>query len=361
MNILSLFDGISCGQIALKRAGINIDNYYASEIDPYAVKITMKNYPKTIQLGSITEWRKWDIPKPDIVIGGSPCQGFSFAGKGLNFDDPRSKLFFTFYEILKHYKPEYFLLENVIMKAQSNDVISSMLGDLYPECVDQKQLFKTGRLEPIMINSALVSAQNRERFYWTNIKGITQPKDRGILLRDIIEGGEVDRHKDLCLDANYWKGDSAENYLGIGKKQHVKRQMVFKIKDGGQGNRIYEIDGKAPTLNSSSGGTAGKGSALIGCKQIGEAGLKGKESINRVYGIDAKGPTLTAICGGHQEPKISEDNITWRKLTCLECERLQTVPDGYTEGVSNSRRYHALGNGWTVDVISHIFSFLPRT
>ena len=122
MNVLSLFDGMSCGQIALERAGIKVDNYYASEIDPYAMKITMNNYPKTIQLGSITEWRKWDIPAPDLICGGSPCQGFSFAGKGLNFDDPRSKLFLEFHDILKHYKPKQFLLENVIM-SRSESVV----------------------------------------------------------------------------------------------------------------------------------------------------------------------------------------------------------------------------------------------
>jgi len=341
MNVLSLFDGMSCGQIALERAGIRVDNYYASEIDPYAIKITQKNYPKTIQLGSITEWKKWDIPKPDIIIGGSPCQGFSFAGKGLNFDDPRSRLFLEFHDIVEHYHPDYFLLENVIMVAQSNDVISSMLGDLYPECVDQKQLFKTGRLEPIMINSALVSAQNRERLYWTNILGIEQPTDKGILLKDILENGETDRHKDLCLDANYYKGGDEKQYFEKGRRQLIIKDQSYNNRPA----RYYDL--KAPTLRTS------------GYFEVGEAGLKGKDSINRVDSVDFKGPTLTAICGGHQEPKISEDNISWRKLTPLECERLQTVPDGYTDGVSNSRRYHALGNGWTVDVIAHIFSYLP--
>jgi len=319
INVLSLFDGMSCGQIALERAGIKVDNYYASEIDPYAIKITMKNYPKTIQLGSITEWRKWDIPKPDIICGGSPCQGFSFSGKGLNFNDPRSKLFFEFADILKHYHPKVFLLENVIMKADSNDVISSMLGDLYPECIQQSQLFKAGRLEPIMINSALVSAQNRERLYWTNIKGVVQPEDKGILLKDILESGETERGIEQQINI---RKDEKSNCV-VGTFPHKLNGVAF-------------------------------------CKQIGEAGSKGKDSFNRVYSVDFKGPTLTAICGGHQEPKISEDNIHWRKLTVLECERLQTVPDNYTDGVSNSRRYHALGNGWTVDVIAHIFSYLPK-
>lgn len=362
MNVLSIFDGISCGQIALERAGINVDNYFASEIDPYAIKITMKNYPKTIQLGSITDWRKWDIPKPDIIMGGSPCQGFSFAGKGLNFDDPRSKLFFTFYEILKHYNPEYFLLENVIMKAQSNDVISSMLGELYPEFIKQGQLFKAGRLEPIIINSARVSAQNRKRLYWSNIKGIVQPEDKGILLKDILESGETDRHKSLCLDANYYKGGSEKNYKEKKRRRLVmsqsERRLMVKSKYKCDNPTPIETP-KHPCLNPQAGGIT-RGIGISFCKQIGESGLSGKDSINRVYSVDFKGPTLTAIYGGHQEPKISEDNIYWRKLTCLECERLQTVPDGYSAGVSNSRRYHALGNGWTVDVIAYIFSFLPK-
>jgi len=326
MDVLSLFDGISCGRVALERAGIPVGKYYASEIDKYAIKISTKNYPDIIRLGDITVWKDWHIPKPDLIIAGSPCQGFSFAGKGLNFDDPRSKLFFVFADILKHYHPKFFLLENVVMSAQSNDVISSMLGELYPECVEQPQMFKTGRLEPIMINSALISAQNRERLYWTNIPGITQPEDKGILLRNIIEDGEVDRHKSLCLDANYYKGGSEKNY-----KEKKRRQLVMSQSE----NRL-----------------------MVRCQQI--AQIKKGGQGNRIYNVNGKAPTLTAICGGHQEPKISEDNITWRKLTCLECERLQTLPNRYTEGVSNTRRYHALGNGWTVDVVAHIFKFILK-
>ena len=284
MNILSICDGISCGMIALERAGIKVTNYYASEIDPYAIKISQKNYPKIIRLGNMTDWKNWDIPKPDMIISGTPCQGFSFAGKGLNFDDPRSKLFLVLHDILKHYKPKQFLLENVIMSAQSNDVISSMLGDLYPECIEQGQLFKAGRLEPIRINSALVSAQNRERLYWTNIQGITQPEDRGILLKDIITADRFDMRNKIgknLTKTNVNKSQSilARDYKGIGNFQ---------------------------------------------------------SSVVVVHG----------------------DN--WRRPTPQEYERLQTVPDGYTEGVSNTRRYHALGNGWTVDIIAWIFTFIPK-
>jgi hypothetical protein len=272
MIVLSCFDGMSCGQIAFERAGIPIEKYYASEIDKYAIAVTMANYPDTVQLGSITEWRSWNIEHPDIIIGGSPCQGFSFAGKGLNFEDERSKLFFVFVDILKHYKPKYFLLENVVMKKEHNDVISSILGDIYPECVHQTELFRTGRLEPIQINSALVSAQNRNRLYWTNIPGIEQPEDKGILLKDIIESGFVDRIKSYCIDSNYGKNGNLKRYF-----ERSSRQIVF-----------------------------------LG-------------------------------------------NDKFRMLSPEEVEKLQTVKPGYTRGIPKFWRYHILGNGWTVDVIAHIF------
>jgi len=196
MKVLSLFDGMSCGQIALERVGIQVEKYYASEIDKYAIKVTKKNHPKTIQLGDVTKWREWDIEQPDIIIGGSPCQGFSFAGKQLNFEDPRSRLFFEFVDILKHYKPKYFLLENVKMKKEFQDVISEYLG-----------------VQPIEINSALVSAQNRKRLYWTNIPDVSVPDDKGILLKDIVhENTESDRFKAHCIDANYYKGANFKQY-----------------------------------------------------------------------------------------------------------------------------------------------------
>jgi site-specific DNA-cytosine methylase len=327
MNVLSLFDGMSCGQIALNRAGIKYEKYYASEIDKYAITVTQANYPNTIQLGSITDWQKWDIEKPDLIMGGSPCQGFSFAGKQLNFNDERSKLFFTFVDILKHYKPRYFLLENVVMKKEYNDVISGLLGELYPECVTNGELFRTGRLEPIQINSALVSAQNRKRLYWTNIQGIEQPKDKGILLKYIIESGCTDRDKSVI----HMKQLPHGNNKGFNKKTN-----------------------KAPSITSS----RYENNNLVLCRHIGNADIKGNDAIKRVYGVDSKSPCLTTMQGGHQEPKISEDFKTWRKLTPIECERLQTVPDNYTNHVSNSQRYKMLGNGWTVDVIAHIFSYI---
>jgi DNA (cytosine-5)-methyltransferase 3A len=186
---------MSCGRVAFERAGIPVTKYYSSEIDKYAIQISKKNYFDTIHLGNVDNFLRgtWQnlfhLPKVDIVIGGSPCQGFSFAGRQLAFDDPRSALFWKYVEIVKYYKPKYFLLENVRMKKEHLQVITDALG-----------------VEPISINSALVSAQNRVRFYWTNIPNVTQPKDKGIVLKDIIEHGVCDRDKSFCIDANYWKG-----------------------------------------------------------------------------------------------------------------------------------------------------------
>ena len=166
MNVLSLFDGMSCGQIALDKLGIKVNNYFASEIDKHAIKVTQHNYPNTIQLGDVMKVKGSDLPKIDLLIGGSPCQGFSFAGKGLNFDDPRSKLFFEYVRLKNELNPKYFLLENVKMKKEYQNIISGYLG-----------------VEPIMINSNLVSAQNRVRYYWTNIPVKGLPNDKSILLK----------------------------------------------------------------------------------------------------------------------------------------------------------------------------------
>ena len=174
MNVLSLFDGMSCGRLALDRLGIEVDQYYAAEIDKYAIQVTQENWPETIQLGDVTQIKAKDLPKIDLILAGSPCQGFSFAGKQLAFDDPRSALFFEFVRILKECNPKYFLLENVKMKKEFLEIITQQVG-----------------AEPILINSALVSAQNRQRYYWTNIPGVEQPEQRGGVLRDILETESV--------------------------------------------------------------------------------------------------------------------------------------------------------------------------
>jgi DNA-cytosine methyltransferase len=302
INVLSLFDGISCGQIALERQGFEIENYFASEIDKYAMQITMANYPNTKQLGDVRNVTAEKLPNIHLLIGGSPCQGFSFAGAGLNFEDERSKLFFEFVRLKNELKPKYFLLENVKMKQEFQDIISEQLG-----------------VKPIMINSSLVSAQNRERLYWTNIPVIGQPNDKGILLKDIIEDGECLKDKSQTILATLYK-ENAKSMIKRNKQGLLILKNIYPKK--GQNGNVYSIFGKCKTLCA---GVGIKGNGI------------GNSNALKIESINADG---------------------WRKLSPLECERLQTVPDGYTKYVSDTQRYKALGNGWTVDVISFIFSFL---
>jgi DNA-cytosine methyltransferase len=325
MNVLSLFDGMSCGQLALQRAGIQVENYYAAEIDKYAIKVTQANFPGTVQLGDVTAVDPDSLPDIDLLIGGSPCQGFSFAGKQLNFDDPRSKLFWEYVRLLNALKPRYFLLENVKMKKESMDVITRAL-----------------RVDPIFINSRLFSAQNRPRMYWTNIPFDVPTEDKGIVLRDILEPE---------VEEKYYAGKKLrESYMG-------GNQLNPKYKS--QCNTIYPTDGKFATLCA---GTHGYSFGYVpapspdGLILVGDAGISDKYSyVNRVYHPDGKGPSLVSSDGGHLQPKISDNTTTYRKLTPTECERLQTVPEGYTDkGISDTQRYKMLGNGWTVDVVSHI-------
>ena len=313
MNVLSLFDGMSCGQIALKELGIKVDKYYASEIDKYAIQIAQKNFPDTIHVGDVTKVSAADFPKIDLLLGGSPCQGFSFSGKQLNFSDHRSALFFEYARLLKELKPKYFLLENVRMKQEYQDVISEHLG-----------------VKPIMINSALVSAQNRNRLYWTNIPNITQPEDRGIVLKDILENGiatdeMTTNKKSFCLTARY-QGAVAWNSI-----ERRQRTMV-----------------------------------------IVEATKKGYTEIEDGDCFDATFPTSKTRRGRNMKNKsncltasnfdyMRYEHPTYRKLTPLECSRLQTVPDGYCDGVSNTQQYKMLGNGWTVEVIKHILNNMEVT
>ena len=312
MNVLSLFDGMSCGQIALDQLGIKVDTYYASEIDKYAIQITQKNFPDTFQWGDVTKIKMPTEGSIDLLMGGSPCQGFSFAGHQLNFDDPRSKLFFDFVDILEKVKPKYFLLENVRMRKETQDVITKYLG-----------------VEPIAINSALVSAQTRYRLYWTNIPNVTQPQDKGIVLSDILE--------DLPFS-------EAPNYLKGTWCGRVRGDMVKSVDDAKANCLTASMHkGQIPTFVKSKKPI-----------QVGVANdIKGFDIIKRVYSPQGKSPTLTTMQGGHRQPKVAMDNL-YRKLTPLECERLQTLPDNYTEGVSNTQRYKMIGNGWTVDVIAHI-------
>ena len=283
MNVLSLFDGMSCGQIALNQLGFKVDNYFASEIDKDAMKIAKKNFPNINHIGDVTKVKGSELPKIDLLIGGSPCQGFSFAGKQLNFNDPRSALFFEFVRLLKETNPKYFLLENVRMKTEYQDVITEHLN----------------WIEPIAINSSLVSAQNRNRLYWTNIPNVEQPKDKAIWLKDIFE---LNTDEKIYTEPYYKVNNKQLSYLGyVGNSPK-------------QATKVFSTNGKSVCLTALGGGQGGK-------------------------------------TGLYEIPNTR----TCRKLTVTECERLQTVPSGYTEGVSNTSRYKMLGNGWTVDVIKHIF------
>jgi DNA-cytosine methyltransferase len=585
MKVLSLFDGMACGRIALEQLGIPVEKYYASEIDKYAIQVAQANYPDIIQVGDVCDLDPKDYMDVDLIQGGSPCQGFSMAGKQLAFDDPRSALFFEFIRLLKAIKPKYFLLENVKMKKEFLQIISEQVSECYPEI--------PFGIEPIFINSSLLSAQSRQRYYWTNIPGIKQPEDRGIVLKDILEDNfESDRDKSYCIDANYSKtGAKPHHYkdkyrrqlvnkpikvgmnveevkirkhevdekalqkllrsakkeskktmkdiakecnvaltkaehwfrtdssfaipkdtvwiklkfvLGITTNKFDKALLEFEYRDGvfestqrvysdqgksptltasnkeqmietkpkmvGRDNtpghdilkRVYSEDGKSPTITAHAGkgtvpkvetrpkqvgiahhkngkplpswggtnkvyGQHGKSPTIMAAagmggnrepkvetkpKQVGVAvDIKGHDQIKRVYSPEGKSPTVTTCGGGHREPKVvtggafrgraydkdgkrmdkdgvsvanktkqmlelrkdaksnaittvgkdsvvAHEDLTWRKLTPLECERLQTVPDNYTNHVSNTQRYKMLGNGWTVEVIKHIYNHI---
>lgn len=368
INVLALCDGMSCGQIALTELGVPINQYYASEIDKFAIKQTQHNFPRTIQLGDIENWREWDIDfkSIDLILAGTPCQGFSFAGKQLAFDDPRSRLFFVFVDILNHIRKlnldVKFLLENVNMKKSHLEVISRYTG-----------------VFPVRINSNLVSAQNRDRWYWTNVKtkqvglfgevysDIPQPKDRGILLRDILE-------KDV--DQKYYLSDNNLNYLIKHKEdnQNKGNGFGFSCSDGNsKSNAIlsrYYKDGKeqliiqlgrgknkggvhqdkTPTVSSNSWE---QNNLVVQLNPSTESGGKQPYQQNRVYADYGQMPALTAELGGRNN--IYTD-YRIRRLTPTECSRLQTIPDWYEWIVSDTQIYKQCGNGWTIEVIKHILS-----
>jgi DNA-cytosine methyltransferase len=426
ITVLSLFDGMSCGQLALQKLGIKVKQYYAAEIDKHAIQVTQHNFPNTIQLGDVTKVFAKDLPKIDLLIGGSPCQGFSFAGKQLAFDDPRSKLFFEFVRLKNECNPNYFMLENVKMKKEFEIMISKYMG-----------------VAPIEINSALLSAQNRVRLYWTNIANeayglfgdmqcmIPQPKDKGILLRDILEIDVLDKYylsekaiatvnrksdiginpkinpdksgtvtcgnqsskfsidnsttlivasrgrnpenpksretglnTEQMLEPRY---DGKTNCLTSVQKDNLVMQLNQSTESNGcqpyQQNRVYDIDGISPALMAQM--SCGTHAILIP-----EATKKGFTEINPGECFDFENPKSETRRGRKMEDKSNclmaketdfmhyTKDFKIRRLTPTECERLQTVPDGYTSCVSDTQRYRMLGNGWTVDVIAHIFSFM---
>ncbi|AUR89851.1 C-5 cytosine-specific DNA methylase [Vibrio phage 1.133.O._10N.222.51.E4] len=398
---LSLFDGISAGQVAMNRIGVTPTKYYAAEVDKFAIKCTQENFPSTIQLGDVTKWREWDIDwsEIDLVTGGFPCQAWSMAGKQLGDKDERGMLFWVMLDIMKHVRYHNhnadFLIENVKMKKEFEEYITYHTENAL------------GEVHKVLINSALVSAQNRQRYYWTS-KPVCQPEDKGLILADVLESNP---------DSKYNSKPHADYTGGNQLNQNYKSQA----------NTIHDVDKKAPTLCAGTHGYALGHLRVRPCepREFNESAIchhaatatdiKGNESMKRVYAETGKAPTLTTMGGGHREPKVlcgamrgryvvggvrqdhkqltkgltkqrieirhdgktnalttvqKDNNVVYgikdekyveikdchyRKLTPLECERLQTFPDGYTAMLSNTQRYKTLGNSWTVDVICHIF------
>jgi DNA (cytosine-5)-methyltransferase 3A len=348
---------MSCGQIALNKVGIKYDNYYASEIDVHAIKVTQHNYPNTIQLGDITKIKGSDLPTITLMCGGSPCQNLSFAGKmkgmstkedieiltleqylqlkeeGFQFEG-QSYLFWEYVRILKEVKPKYFLLENVKMLKKWQNIFSEVLG-----------------VEPIEINSALVSAQNRRRLYWTNIPNVTQPEDKGITLKDIIVDG--------CIDSRMTMDEKAyaltATYNGAAAWNSIERKQRTMILDAINGKKVHiDLFDEAPFSFYETRTDEGKEMRRKIRMETGKDSTpRSKQFKMYVSNKNGKGNCLVTV----ESPLdfIVDPSWKYRKLYPIEMERLQTVPDGYTNVVSDSQARKMLGNGWTVDVIAHIF------
>jgi DNA (cytosine-5)-methyltransferase 3A len=369
IKVLSLFDGMSCSQIALQSLGIEVDTYYASEVDKYAIEVTQINFPDTVQVGDVTKLDPKDFADVDLIVAGSPCQGFSFAGKQLNFNDPRSALFFEFVRLLKAIKPKYFLLENVRMKKEYQQVISEQVSACYPKYNDGKSLFG-GLIEPILINSSLVSAQSRQRLYWTNIPNIKQPEERGIVLRDILET----EPEDFTKMSNKFVARNGEKNCMIdkNKKKASNLSALEYVKNGRQGDYLAcDDDGKPVDKpkkvgmhNTMGGGNREpkvvKGGAFRGRaydkdgRRMDRDGVSVAEKTKQMLELrkDNKSNAITTVA--KDSIAVNED-LTWRKLTVRECRRLQTIPEDYQMPVSNTQSYKLLGNGFTCEVIKHIF------
>jgi len=428
MNVLSLFDGISCARVALDRAGIEVKNYYASEIDKNAIRVSAKNYPDIVRVGDVREVK--EMPEHiDLLIGGSPCQDLSIAKKGRQgLKGNRSSLFWEYVRIRNVLKPTWFVLENVAsMPKEDRDVITETMG-----------------VEPILINASLVSAQCRKRLFWTNIPNVGLPEDKGILLKDILQSnGEVEERfvvngKSLCLTASYSKtsqapkekeveheakkrqrtlvfhrtaqtGRNDTKKLGyVGEHDHQSKRVYDEegkvpalnvvcnsmVKVGhigtsdAQANRVYSTEGKSVTLSANGGGLGAKtglytewspapypvhvpGGASTETIRVGHEQrrkLKDGKRADDDPSIDAqrrietrnddKCGTLTTVLKDNHIVDVPTHRI--RKLTPVECERLQCLPDGYTEGIAMTNRYKALGNAFCVDVVAHILRSIRK-
>lgn len=323
MNVLSTFDGMSCLRIVLDKLSIPVTNYFASEIDKYAIQVSKANWKDVQHIGDVTKVHAANLPMIHLLAGGSPCQGFSFAGKQLNFEDPRSKLFFEFVRLLKEIRlvnPDvWFFLENVVMKKEYQGVITEALG-----------------VQPVMINSALVCAQNRKRLYWTNIPFMGQPEDRGIVLKDILET-EVNK--------KYFLNQSQIDKLIVSKSNPAKDiKIMFHRSNFRRNLQCYNPDGKIEALD-----TGGRFPCVV--IKVGNTQPSGRGMNGWVFHTEGKSPTLTTNKG--EGIKIT-DGYIFRRLTPVECERLQGCPDKYSSIISNSQAYKMLGNGWQIDTIEHL-------
>jgi DNA (cytosine-5)-methyltransferase 3A len=338
-KVVSLFDGISCARVALEKNKFSVKEYYASEIDLPAIKISLKNFPDIKHVGGVQTFNKFNFPhlfdgSVDLLIGGSPCQDLSIAKKNRKgLDGERSGLFWEYVRILREMKPKYFILENVnSMPKDAKDLITKTLG-----------------VEPIMINAALVSAQNRKRLFWTNIPSLSLPEDREIYLKDILE-------KDVPFD-KYGVELKKSNTIrtsgrgsGVDDKHNWDTIRIASINKGGQGDRIYSPDGKSVALSANGGGRGAKTGLYAIPVALRNRG-KGKRP---EYNGTSKANAMTTV----QTDSMVEVNTQIRRLTPIECERLQGLPDNYTDGVSQTQRYKSCGNAFNVDVITHILSFI---
>ena len=329
INVLSLFDGISCARVAIERAGIKVGRYYSSEVDMWANQISKKNWPDTIYLGNVKAVSKKKVGKIDLLIGGSPCQDLSIAKSNREgLKGSRSNLFFEYVRILKEVKPKWFILENVAsMPKEDRDIITKTLG-----------------VEPIMIDAALVSAQTRKRYFWTNIPNIVQPKDREIFLKDILEDIPI-----VPKGAEIREKSKTVRLVGRGSQDGDKHEWdsVFQYR------RSYWREtkgGKVPTLTANMG-TGGNNVPYI--VQRGRGFNKGG-----VRGLNGKTPTISSSSWQDNNHLIQGKDK--RKLTPIECERLQCLPDNYTQGVPSTKRYETLGNAFNVEVVAHILKHLCK-
>lgn len=318
MNVLSVFDGMSCGMVALLKAGIQVKSYCASEINKHAIKVSNKNFPGIVQLGDIREIHFAEDVNDfglDLLIGGSPCQSVSGVGDGSGFNG-KSGLFYEFVRIKRESNPKNFLLENVKMKAEWRDEITKELG-----------------VEPILINSALVSGQNRERYYWTNIPGVTQPEDLGITLKSILEEN---------VDDKYYHSEAAINYMN----REVK---------GGRNHWDFAHHSDTNRAKSSCI-SANFRKGVLQLNPHSGCSTNQPKMQHRIFSSEGKAPALTSFAG--RTSIYPDKNDLIRKLTPVECERLMNLKDNYTEGVAEGHRYEMIGNGWEVNTLAHIFKNL---